>query len=82
MSPLLSLIQIKFCPSCNDIFLMLKIFLKYLLKIKHLGLAVYKGYHYGSVAFLKLRELIKLIKYDVGIYVLLKLYDYLYVITR
>ena len=82
MSPLLSLIQVELCPSCHNIFLMLEIFNKYLFKIEHLGLSIYQRQHYGSETFLKLCELIELIKDNIGIDVLFKLYDYFYIITR
>ena len=57
MGSLLSLVQIVFCPSGDDVLLVIQIVGEHLMKIQHLRLVVYQSQHVDAEGILQLRVL-------------------------
>ena len=81
MSSLLSLVQIKLSPSCDNIFLMIKIMIQDLKYAHDLGLVIDKGQHDNTKGILHLCMLEKKVEYNIGICITPQLYDYPHTFT-
>ena len=73
MSPLLSLVQIIFCPSGNNILLMKEVIPQHILQIQHPRLIIDQCQHNNTKGILQLRVLVQLIQYYVGVHITPKL---------
>ena len=70
MSPFFRFVQVIFCSSGNDIFLVLQVIVQHLLKVQHMGFVVYQSKHDDAESIFQLRVLEQAVQHHLGIGIL------------